>query len=100
MPTTYPSGSIGRSKRSTTTSRLRFWLAENTGASLSSSPSWSTRASAEDVPLDVDALEAGGDWTRHHSAVFGRASMPTDGPWQRGQVVTPLRRPIGLILST
>jgi RES domain-containing protein len=45
------------------------------------------------VPLDVDAVEAGGDWIRHaphRSSLLGRASVPTDGRWQRGRTVGAL----------
>jgi RES domain-containing protein len=42
------------------------------------------------VPLDVDAVEVDGEWIRHaphHSSLLGRASVPTDGRWQRGLTV-------------
>ena len=43
--------------------------------------------------MDVDAIRVGGEWVRHapqHSELLGRAAEPTDGRWQRGDVVDAL----------
>jgi RES domain-containing protein len=45
------------------------------------------------VALAVDAVHAGGEWVRHAphgSALLGRSKEPTDGRWQRGEVVRGL----------
>jgi RES domain-containing protein len=43
--------------------------------------------------VDVDAIRVRGEWVRHapqHSERLGRAAEPTDGRWQRGDVVDAL----------
>lgn len=45
------------------------------------------------MPLDVDAVEVGGEWVRHaphRLTLLGRASVPTDGRWQCGLTVGAL----------
>jgi hypothetical protein len=43
-----------------------------------------------DQHMDVDSVAVDGEWIRHaphRSSPLGRASEPTDGRWQRGEVV-------------
>jgi hypothetical protein len=45
------------------------------------------------VALEVDPVAVSGEWSRHgphRSDLFGRATDPTDGRWQRGGVVRGL----------
>jgi RES domain-containing protein len=45
------------------------------------------------VALDVDRIAISGEWIRHaphHSDLLGRSAEPTDGRWQRGDVVRGL----------
>jgi RES domain-containing protein len=45
------------------------------------------------VPLDVDPVAVSGEWIRHaphRSDLLGRSAEPTDGRWQRGDVVRGL----------
>lgn len=45
------------------------------------------------MALDVDPLAVSGEWIRHaphHSDLLGRSPEPTDGRWQRGEVVRGL----------
>ena len=40
------------------------------------------------MSLEVDAVKVDGEWIRHaphRSSLLGRASVPTDGRWQRGE---------------
>lgn len=43
--------------------------------------------------MDVDGIRVRGEWIRHaphHSELLGRAAEPTDGRWQRGEIVRAL----------
>ena len=43
--------------------------------------------------MDVDTVVVHGEWIRHaphHSWLLGRAAEPTDGRWQRGEIVRGL----------
>jgi RES domain-containing protein len=45
------------------------------------------------VALAVDAVQVSGEWIRHaphRSDLLGRSPEPTDGRWQRGEVVRGL----------
>jgi hypothetical protein len=45
------------------------------------------------VALDVDPIAISGEWIRHaphHSDLLGHSAEPTDGRWQRGDVVRGL----------
>ena len=43
--------------------------------------------------MDVETVAVAGEWIRHaphRSALLGRATEPTDGRWQRGEIVRGL----------
>ncbi|MGO9752555.1 MAG: hypothetical protein ACLP8S_20925 [Solirubrobacteraceae bacterium] len=43
--------------------------------------------------MDVDTVAVSGEWIRHaphRSSLLGRAAEPTDGRWQRGEIVRGL----------
>lgn len=43
--------------------------------------------------MDVETVAVAGEWVRHaphRSALLGRAAEPTDGRWQRGEIVRAL----------
>jgi len=75
-------------------SRARgYRSARRTEASPSSSRRSSIPASADPVALAVDPVHAGGEWIRHaphRSDLLGWAATPTDGRWQRGELVSGL----------